>query len=105
MRRSWLHAEDTVEAILTVIDKGERNTIYNVGSNVELRNIEVLRAIAKIIDVPEDRAWVSVPDRSGQDVRYSLDDSRLKGLGWRPKRNFQEELARIVGELDVTRFA
>jgi dTDP-glucose 4,6-dehydratase len=103
--RSWLHAEDTVEAILTVIDKGERNTIYNVGSNVELRNIEVLRAIAKIIDVPEDRAWVSVPDRSGQDVRYSLDDSRLKGLGWRPKRNFQEELARIVGELDVTRFA
>ena len=70
-----------------------------------LCNIVVLRAIAKIIDVPEDRAWVSVPDRSGQDVRYSLDDSRLKSLGWRPRRNFQEELARIVSELDVTRFA
>jgi dTDP-D-glucose 4,6-dehydratase len=54
--------------------------------------------------VPEEQAWVSVADRSGQDVRYSLNDSRLRALGWQPKRNFQEELARIVQELDVARF-
>jgi dTDP-glucose 4,6-dehydratase len=103
--RSWLHAEDTVEAILAVIDRGERNTIYNAGSDVELRNIEVLRAIAGLVGVPEEKAWVSVPDRSGQDVRYSLDDRRLRALGWKPRRNFHDELRRIVDELDVTRFA
>ena len=102
--RSWLHAEDTVDAILTVIEKGQPNTIYNVGSNLELRNIQVLRAIASLLGVPEEQAWVSVADRSGQDVRYSLNDSRLRALGWQPKRNFQEELARIVHELDVARF-
>ena len=44
--RSWLHADDTAEAILTVIEKGERNAIYNAGSETERRNIDVLEAIA-----------------------------------------------------------
>lgn len=103
--RSWLHAEDTVDAVLKVIEKAERNAIYNAGGGIEMRNIEVLRAIAGHLGVSESDAWVPVPDRSGQDVRYSLDDSKLKALGWKPRRNFHEELARIVAELDVTRFA
>jgi dTDP-glucose 4,6-dehydratase len=103
--RSWLHAEDSVDAILTVIEKAERNAIYNAGGGIEIQNIDVLRAIAKLVGVTEDKAWVSVADRSGQDVRYSLDDRRLRALGWQPKRNFYEELERIVSELDVTRFA
>lgn len=103
--RSWLHVEDTVEAILTIIDKGERQMIYNVSGTVERRNIEVLRAIARILDVPEHLAWTTIEDRSGQDVRYSLDDSRLRALGWRASRDFDTELVAIVGNLDVARFA
>lgn len=103
--RSWLHAEDTAEAVLTVIDRGERNTIYNVGGGCELQNIEVLRAIAGLLGIPEGDAWVSYEDRSGQDVRYSLDDSRIKALGWAPTRDFHTELARIVEMLDIGRFA
>ena len=103
--RSWLHAEDTAEAVLTVIGKGERNTIYNVGGGLELRNIEVLRAIAGLLGVPEDEAWIAIEDRSGQDVRYSLDDSRIRALGWKPTRDFHAELARIVESLDISRFA
>jgi dTDP-glucose 4,6-dehydratase len=103
--RSWLHADDTVDAIFTVIEKAERNTIYNVGGCAEIRNIDVLKAIAGLLGVPEEKAWVAIADRSGQDVRYSLDDSRLRALGWAPKRDFHEELARIVTELDVMRFA
>ncbi len=103
--RSWLHTEDTVDAILTIIEKGERNTIYNIGSNTELRNIEVLRAIAELIDVPEDKAWISIEDRSGQDIRYSLDDSSLRALGWSPRRRFRDELPAIVNSMDVSRFS
>ncbi len=103
--RSWLHAEDTVDGILTVIGKGRRNTIYNIGSQVELQNIEVLGMIARLLDVPPEQAWVTVPDRSGQDVRYSLDDAPLRALGWTQKRVFEDELARIVANLDFTRFA
>ena len=103
--RSWLHADDTVEAILTVIDKGSRGEIYNIGSDTELKNIDVLRAIAKLVGVPEESAWVAMQDRSGQDVRYSLDDSKLRKLGWAPRRDFHAELVKIVDALDVRRFA
>ena len=103
--RSWLHVEDTVDALLTIIDRGERNEIYNVGANIELKNIEVLRAIAKLVEVPEEKAWVQTVDRSGQDIRYSLDDSRLQALGWTPKREFFNELPAIIGSLDFTRFS
>jgi dTDP-glucose 4,6-dehydratase len=103
--RSWLHAEDTVEAILTVIHKGERRQIYNMGGTIELRNIEVLRAVAGILGVPEEKAWMPIPDRSGQDIRYSLDVSRLRALGWSPRRDFRAELAKTVETLDVSRFA
>lgn len=103
--RSWLHVEDTVDAILTVIQSGHRNRIYNAAGASELRNIEVLRAIAGILDVPEDKAWTAIADRSGQDIRYSLNDERLRALGWAPKRDFLAELPEIVKSFDVSRFA
>lgn len=103
--RSWLHAEDTADAVFTVLEKGERNAIYNIGGETEKRNIDVLRAIAEIVGVPPEKAWTAIEDRSGQDVRYSLDDSRLRALGWRPQRRFDEVLPDIVRDLDITRFA
>lgn len=103
--RSWLHVEDTVDAILTVIEKGEHNSIYNVGGSSELKNIEVLRAIAGVLGVPEEKAWVATGNRPGQDLRYSLDDTRLKALGWRPTRKLTSEIEGIVRSLDFSRFA
>jgi dTDP-glucose 4,6-dehydratase len=102
--RSWLHVEDTIDAILTVVESGERNTIYNVGANIELKNIDVMRRIARILDVPESKAWINIEDRSGQDVRYALDDQRLRKLGWAPKRGFDDELESIVHSFDASRF-
>lgn len=102
--RSWLHVEDSVDAIRTVMDKGDLNTIYNVHGNCELRNIEVLSKLAKILGVPEEQAFKSIPNRVGQDVRYSLDDSRVRALGWEPRRVFDEELKKIVQEDDFKRF-
>jgi dTDP-glucose 4,6-dehydratase len=104
-RRSWLHADDTVDAIWTIIEKGQRNTVYNVSADIELANIDVVRRIAKVLDIPEQRAWTHIEDRSGQDVRYALDDKRLRALGWAPKRRFDEELEGIVKSFDASRFA
>ena len=102
--RCWLNVEDAVDAILTVLDKGQHNQIYNIGSGEEFRNIDIFRRIAAIVGVPEERAWTAVADRSGQDIRYSLDDSRLKTLGWSPKRRLNQELEAIVQSLDCSRF-
>ena len=102
--RSWLHVEDSVSAILTIMDRGEPNEIYNVHGNIELQNIEVLKKIAAILGVPEKDAFASVPNRVGQDIRYSLDDSRLRAIGWKCERDFDEELKVIVFGDDFKRF-
>ncbi len=102
--RSWLHVEDSVQAILTVIDKGERDAVYNVRGDTELPNVEVVRILARILGCAETEAFVQVPNRVGQDVRYSLDDSRLRTLGWRPTRAFEDELRRIALDDDFKRF-
>ncbi len=102
--RCWLHVEDSVEAILTIINSGEINTIYNVRSDCELPNIEVLRKLAAILGVSEKDAYIGIPNRVGQDIRYSLDDSRLRALGWKPERNFDEELGKIAMGDDFKRF-
>jgi dTDP-glucose 4,6-dehydratase len=104
-RRSWLHVEDTVDAILTMIEKGETNGTYNIAGAVELPNIEVLRMLADIFNVPESQAMKSVVNRVGQDLRYSLDDSRIRALGWKPKRtDLKAELRKIAFEIDFSRF-
>lgn len=102
--RSWLHADDAVCGILTVIEKGARNQIYNIGSTEERRNIEVLCRIAQILKIDEDAAFIAASDRSGQDIRYSLDDSKVRALGWSQQRKFDEEIVTIVEQLDNSRF-
>ena len=102
--RSWLHVEDSVEAILTVMEKGAANTIYNIHGNAEFRNIEVLKKLAAIFGLNESDAFTTIPNRVGQDVRYSLDDSRIRALGWQPRRDFDTELRKIAMEDDFKRF-
>jgi len=103
--RSWLHVEDTVSALFTLINKGTPGNIYNIGSGTELRNIEVLRMIAEHLNVAEDKAWTTVSDRPGQDIRYSLNDDALGALGWAPSRVFTDEIREIIDNLDFARFA
>jgi dTDP-glucose 4,6-dehydratase len=97
--RNWLHADDTASAILHIVEHGERNTIYNVSGNYEAQNKEVVAKVLRCYfgkDVAlEEYAQLNYV-RMGEDIRYSLDDSRLRTLGWKNTKNFDEELARIV---------
>jgi dTDP-glucose 4,6-dehydratase len=103
--RNWLHVDDTVNGILTIIEKGENKEIYNIAGNIELPNIEVVEKIIKEYYKTSDTNFnfghvLNYVDfsynRVGQDVRYHIDDSKLRSLGWSPKANFDEELTKIV---------
>jgi dTDP-glucose 4,6-dehydratase len=102
--RSWLHVEDSVEAIMTAIEKGEKNNVYNVHGNIELTNKEVLEKLAGLLKVAPENAYTAVANRVGQDVRYSLDDTKIRALGWSPRKSFDEELKKIVLQDDFKRF-
>ncbi len=102
--RSWLHVEDTVAALFKVIEEGRNNEIYNASGVDELKNIEVLRLIAKHLNMPESEAFVMIEDRAGQDVRYGIDSTKMRAMGWQPTRKIRDELPRIVDTLEFDRF-
>src|SRR4030042_1152137 len=97
--RNWLHAEDTANAILQIIEHGERNAIYNVSGNFEVSNREIVAKVLKIYygkDVPLEEHVQFNYVRMGEDVRYSLDDSAIRSLGWKVGKDFEAELTKIV---------
>jgi dTDP-glucose 4,6-dehydratase len=103
--RNWLHADDTAEAVITLIEKGQQGEIYNIAGGFEQSNIDtVRRVVSEFIGVenwydfyPDEEYMDFSLVRQGQDVRYALDDSKLRSLGWEPKKLFSEEISRIVG--------
>lgn len=97
--RNWLHADDTAEAVMTIIDSDVVNEIYNVAGGFEQQNIDTVKKIIRYyygsIDRVEQHLDFSY-SRVGQDVRYALDDTKLRALGWEPKRIFDDEISSIV---------
>tara|TARA_R110001606_G_scaffold393300_2_gene563098 strand:+ start:177 stop:1133 length:957 start_codon:yes stop_codon:yes gene_type:complete len=98
--RNWLHAQDTAEAIITIIESNIQNEIYNIAGGFEQSNYNTVK---KVITDYVGNKPINVSDyidasysRIGQDVRYALNDSKLRNLGWKSKRLFDNELHKIV---------
>ncbi len=98
--RNWLHAEDTASAIITIINSGVENEIFNIAGGFEQTNIAtVKKLIASILGTNEFdiNDFVDMGcSRVGQDLRYAIDDSKIQGLGWKPQMKFDEEIHEIV---------
>jgi dTDP-glucose 4,6-dehydratase len=93
--RDWLHVEDHCAAVELVLREGAPGEIYNAGAGDERENIEVAQRIIELTGVDQSLLR-RVDDRPGHDRRYSLDSSKLRGLGWAPARSFAEGLAETV---------
>jgi dTDP-glucose 4,6-dehydratase len=97
--RNWLHAEDTARGIITIIEAGVKNEIYNICGGFEQTNIETVKKILKAsnLDIFDIEKYIDFScNRPGQDVRYALDDSKLRSLGWKPVKVFDQELESII---------
>jgi dTDP-glucose 4,6-dehydratase len=97
--RNWLHVEDTADAIITIIESGVKNEIYNIAGGFEQSNINTVKSIFSVYNINEEdiNEYIDFSySRPGEDVRYALDDSKLRKLGWMPKRTFSESISKIV---------
>jgi len=98
--RNWLHADDTAEAVITLIEQGVIGEIYNVAGGFEQQNIETVKQIVDCYGIKKYESYLNYIDftynRPGQDVRYALDDTKIRQLGWSPKKDFKEEIKSIV---------
>ena len=102
-KRIWLHAKDTADAIITIIKNNESNQcngqIYNISGNYELSNIDIVTKIIeqyyrKAFDINDYCNFSYV--REGQDLRYSLDDTKIRKLGWINKCELDKEIPCVV---------
>jgi dTDP-glucose 4,6-dehydratase len=95
--RTWLHAEDTARAVITIIQSEVKNEIFNISGNYEEQNIVVVRKILELMYGATDiEQYLAHMSRPGQDLRYAIDDSKLRSLGWTPQADFDFELEKIV---------
>ena len=93
-RREWLHADDHCAAVELVLDSGGAGEVYNVPGE-ERENLDVMHRIVELTGA--DRSLLRhVDDRPGHDRRYALDGSKLRSLGWFPRRDFETGLAETV---------
>ncbi len=94
--REWLFVSDCADAILIALEKAKAGSVYNIGSNNEKQNIEVVKSILKLLDKDENLIEF-VKDRLGHDFRYSVNIDKIKNeLGWTPKVNFEEGIKSTV---------
>lgn len=94
-RRDWLYVRDHVQAIDTVLHRGQVGEAYNIAGGNEHTNLEVSRLILDTLGKPESLLQF-VKDRPGHDRRYALDDSKLRALGWAPQADFEAALRETV---------
>jgi len=87
--REWLYVTDCAKGIKTVLEKGKIGEIYNIGSGIEKKNIDVAKEILKTLGKPENLIEF-VKDRPGHDYRYSLNFSKIRQLGWQPQYSFEK---------------
>ena len=94
--RDWLHVADHCSAIATVLEKGVRGEVYNIGGNNEKANIDIVKLILSNLNKPESLI-THVADRPGHDRRYAIDNSKITAqLGWAPAYTFERGMAETI---------
>jgi dTDP-glucose 4,6-dehydratase len=93
--RDWLHVADHCSGLDLAIERGTPGEVYNIGGGNEVRNVDLTHALLRLVDRP-DSLIRPVQDRQGHDLRYSLDTSKMRNLGWAPQVAFEEGLKDTV---------
>jgi len=92
--RDWIYVLDHCEAINLVLNKGEEGEIYNISTGNEKNNLEIANDILNLMGKKDLIEFVE--DRPGHDLRYALNSSKIRKLGWRPKYKFEEGLKKTI---------
>lgn len=103
--RDWLYVGDHAAALWLVLRQGRVGESYNIGGGAERKNLDLVRMLCALLDAalprsphrPHERLIAFVDDRPGHDLRYAMDDSKLRReLGWRPTETLETGLRKTV---------
>lgn len=98
-RRNFIFVEDMCKCIMKVIEKGEINQIYNIGTNDEYSVMEIATKLIYMIKgnhVNPNDYYEYIEDRYYNDYQYRIDFSKVQKLGWKSQVSFDEALKRCL---------
>ena len=93
--RDYIFVEDHCRGIDLALRQGAPGEDYNIGAGREISGITVADTVLRLLDKPPSlKQYVS--DRPGHDRRYALDFTKLRGLGWEPRIDFEKGMEGTV---------
>jgi dTDP-glucose 4,6-dehydratase len=93
--RDWLYVEDHCRAVYAALLRGASGEKYNIGSDTETHNIDIVNTLCDLLDKPHSLIK-HVEDRPGHDRRYSTDSLKIRTLGWRALHTLESGLEKTV---------
>jgi dTDP-glucose 4,6-dehydratase len=93
--RDWTYVADNCAAIMTLIEKGAPNEVYNISANQEFTNLETMQLLCNTMGRGHELISF-VNERPGHDFRYAIDTAKLRNLGWSPFYKFKDGLVKTV---------
>ena len=94
--RDWIFVSDHCEALDTLLHQGTPGEVYNVGADQELSTAQIANLLLNVLGKPQDLITY-VPDRPGNDLRYSISAEKMeREFGWAPRHTFEDALVRTV---------
>jgi dTDP-glucose 4,6-dehydratase len=94
--RDWTFVADNCTAIMTVLDRGAPNEIYNISANQEFTNIETINLVCNAMNKGHDLITFIPDPRGGHDFRYAIDTTKIRELGWKPTYKFRDGIKDTV---------
>ena len=95
--RFYINTEDVADAVLFLMDNFVPGEKYNIVGSREVDNLELANIVAKIIGKELNYEMVDFhSSRPGHDLRYALDGTKMKELGWVPRQSIEERLKFVV---------
>ena len=101
--REWLYVTDHCDALIEILKKGRSGEKYNIGSNINLTNIKVVKTILDVIsknnimNIGKNVKIKFVKDRPGHDLRYAINSKKLKKeLNWKSKISFDKGILQTI---------
>ena len=94
--RDWLYVEDHCAAVDLILRGGRAGEVYNIGGGHEMRNIDVVRMICRMLGKPESLI-THVEDRRGHDLRYAVNPGKIRAeRGWQPQTRLDEGMEKTI---------
>ena len=95
--RDWIYVEDHCSAVWKILTQGKTGETYNVGSNCEKTNMQVIEAICNELNVEFSTAIEFVEDRLGHDLRYAINARKIRSeLFWKPSHTFKRGIKKTI---------